>query len=48
MCEWQNYPKKTHDMETLSALLTLSDGNPAGTGGFPAQKGTKTEFWIIF
>ena len=35
-----------HDMETLSVLLALCEGNPLANGGFQTQKSNK-EFWYF-
>ena len=37
-----------HDMERLSALLALCEGNPPVTGGFPSQKANNAELWFFF
>ena len=34
-----------HDMETISALLTLCEGNTPVTGRFPSQMASNVEFW---
>ena len=36
-----------HQMETVSALLSLCEGNPPVTGGFPLTKASDTEFWCF-
>ena len=36
------------DMETLSALLALCEGNPPFTGGFPSQRASNVELWFSF
>ena len=37
-----------HQMETFSALLTLCDGNPLVTGGFPPQRQVTRRFDVFF
>ena len=37
----------SHDMETLPALLTLYEGNPSVTGGFPSQRASNGEPWCL-
>ena len=45
-------PKANHDdvikIETLSAFLTLCDGNPPVTGGFPSQRPVTRNFGVFF
>ena len=36
-----------HQMETLSALLALSKGNPTVTGGLPSQRPVTWSFWCF-
>ena len=36
-----------HDMELLSALLALCEGNPPVTDWFPSQRGSNMEFWCF-
>ena len=33
------------DMDKLSALVALCEGNPPVTGGFPSQRATNAELW---
>ena len=35
------------DMETLSALLALCEGNPPVTGGFPSQRSSNADLWCF-
>ena len=35
-------------METFSALLSLCEGNPPGTGGFPPQRPVTRSFDVFF
>ena len=37
-----------HQMETFSALLTLCEGNPPMTGGFPSQRPVTRSFDVFF
>ena len=37
-----------YDMETFSALLALSDGNPPVTGWFPSRRARNVEIWRFF
>ena len=37
-----------HQMETFSALLTLCEGNPPVTGGFPSQRPVTRSFDVFF
>ena len=37
-----------HDMETLSALLALYEGNPRVTGGFPSQNANDADLNVSF
>ena len=37
-----------HDMETLSLLLALCEGNPPVTGGFPSQRASNMSFDVFF
>ena len=39
------YPWKRYDMETLSALLSLCDGNPPFKAGLPSQRNTNIQLW---
>ena len=41
-------PRKRHDMETLSTLLALCEGNPPVTDGFPSQWAGNTGFDVLF
>ena len=36
-----------HDIDTLIALLTLFDGNPPETGGFPSKRVSNAELWCF-
>ena len=36
-----------HQMDTFSALLTLCEGNPPVTGGFPLTKAIAAELWYF-
>ena len=36
-----------HNMEILSILLALCEGNPPVTGGFPSQKANNVEHWCF-
>ena len=36
-----------HDMETLSALLALCEGNPLLSSGFPSQRASNAELWYF-
>ena len=38
-------PGWRHDMGTLSTLLTLCDGNPPVTSGFPLQRSSYAQLW---
>ena len=42
-CTWRR-----HDMDTLSALLALCEGNPPVTGGFLSQRASNAEIWCFF
>ena len=46
---WKNHVKSLwrHRMEPFSALMTLSEGNPAVTGGFPSQRPSDVELWCF-
>ena len=35
-------------METFSALVTLCEGNPPVTGGFPSQRPVTRSFGVFF
>ena len=37
-----------HQMETFSALLSLCEGNPPVTGGFPSQRPVRRSFDVFF
>ena len=37
-----------HQMETISALLALWEGNPTVTGGFPSQRPVTRSFNVFF
>ena len=39
------YPWKRYDMEALSALLSLCDGNPPFKAGPPSQRATNVQLW---
>ena len=36
-------PRRRNDIETLPALLSISEGKPAVTGGFPSQSASNVE-----
>ena len=36
-----------HQMEAISALLALCEGNPPATGGFPFTKASDAELWCF-
>ena len=38
---------RRHQMETISALLALCEGNPPVTGGFPSQRYSNTAFDVF-
>ena len=42
-CTWRR-----HDVDTLSTLLALCEGNPPGTGGFLSQIASNAEIWCLF
>ena len=42
-----DFPQWCYQMKTVSALLTLREGNPSVTGGFPSQRPV-TELWYFF
>ena len=37
-----------HQMETIPALMSLCEGNPSVTGGFPSQRPVKRSFDVLF
>ena len=37
-----------HHMATLSLLLTLCEGNPPVTGGFPSERASSTKLWFFY
>ena len=39
--------ERYHQMETLSALLALCEGNPSATGGFPKWRPLAQSFWYF-
>ena len=41
-------PWRRHDMETLSALLALCEGNPTVIGGFPSRRASNADFYVSF
>ena len=36
-----------HDMEALSTLLSLCEGNPPVIGGFPSQRDSNVDIWFL-
>ena len=42
------FPWRRHEMEALSTLLALCEGNPPLTGGFPSQRVSNVGLWCIF
>ena len=44
LAQLNRIPWWRHQMETLSALLALSEGNPPLTGGFPSQRPVTRSF----
>ena len=48
-CTWHGSPLSwwRHRMETFSALLTLCEGNPSDTGGFPSQRPVMRSFDVF-
>ena len=42
-----SYPWWLHDMDMISILLTLCEGNPLITGGFSLQKASNAELWCF-
>ena len=45
---WILYFLVCHDMETLSALLALCEGNPLVTIGFHSQRASNANLWCFF
>ena len=37
-----------HEMETISMLLALCEGNAPVTGGFPSQRASNAAFDVLF
>ena len=46
-CDIQWYTWWRHQMETISALLALSEENPRVTGGFPLQRPVTRSFHVF-
>ena len=48
LCNWNsNISWWRHEMETFSASLALSEGNPPVTGGFPSQRPVMRSFDVF-
>ena len=47
-CAIVGHGNVSHDMEMLSALLALCEGNPPVTGGFPSQRASNVKLHVLF
>ena len=45
---WNNITWLRHDMETLSTLLVLCEGNPPSTGGFSSQSASNADLFSLW